>query len=180
MKKLRKYIIVCFLFFQFGAVAQENSDVKLSAFDYEASYLGDLVTNFHGGIKTGITYLGFANVKTGFNTQKANWWRGGLFIMNIGNTHGGEPSANLVGDFQGISNIEAGNHTFIYELWYKQHIGTVDFTVGLQDLNANFAASKNGALYTNSSFGIQSSISDNISIPVFPLTALGVNLNWKI
>ena len=179
--RIQKLLLVFFLLiFSCTKLYSQYESKRDSSLTFEFSYIGDLVNNFHGGIKTGIAYLGFANVKTGFNTQKANWWKGGLFNLNIGNTHGGEPSANLVGDFQGVSNIEAGNHTFIYELWYKQNIGNADLTVGLQDLNANFAASKNGALFTNSSFGIQSSISDNISIPVFPLTALGVNLNWKI
>jgi porin len=180
MKKGIGKLFLCLLFVPFGALAQDVTDTKASAFNFEASYIGDVVSNFHGGIKKGTTYLGLANVKANFDTQIANWWKGGEFFINIGNTHGGEPSANLIGDFQGVSNIEAGNLTFLYELWYKHRIGNVNIILGLQDLNANFAASKNGALFTNSSFGIQSSISDNISIPVFPLTALGVNFNWKI
>jgi len=160
--------------------AQADSIKKESPFRFEASYIGDVVSNFSGGIKTGTTYLGLANIKAGFNTETANWWKGGESLINIGNTHGGQPSATLVGDFQGISNIEAGNLTFLYELWYKQTLGKFSLTVGLQDLNANFAYSDNGALFTNSSFGIQSSISDNNPTPVFPLTALGANLKYDI
>ncbi|MBP1663029.1 MAG: Carbohydrate-selective porin OprB [Bacteroidetes bacterium] len=164
-----------------GLSAQEADTVKNSSpFTFEASYIGDLVSNFSGGIKTGTTYLGLANIKTGFDTEKANWWKGGEFFINVGNTHGGEPSANLVGDFQGVSNIEAGNLTFMYELWYRQTLGKFDITVGLQDLNANFAVSEYGGLFTNSSFGIHSSIADNISSPIFPLTALGTILQYKI
>jgi len=162
------------------AQAQADSTKKQSPFSFEASYIGDVVSNFSGGIKTGTTYLGLANVKAGFKTETANWWKGGGVFVNIGNTHGGEPSATLVGDFQGVSNIEAGNQTFLYELWYKQTLGKFSLTVGLQDLNANFAYSDNGALFTNSSFGIQSSISDNTPTPVFPLTALGANLKFDI
>lgn len=149
-------------------------------FSFSASYIGDVVSNFSGGIKTGTTYLGLANLKAGFDTEKANWWKGGQIFINAGNTHGGEPSAALVGDFQGISNIEAGNLTFMYELWYKQSIGKLDITLGLQDLNANYAASENGTLFTNSSFGIHSSIADNIPSPIFPLTALGAGIQYKI
>jgi len=162
------------------AQAQADSTKKQSPFSFEASYIGDVVSNFSGGIKTGTTYLGLANVKAGFKTETANWWKGGGVFVNIGNTHGGEPSATLVGDFQGVSNIEAGNQTFLYELWYKQTLEKFSLTVGLQDLNANFAYSDNGALFTNSSFGIQSSISDNTPTPVFPLTALGANLKFDI
>lgn len=125
-------------------------------------------------------YLGLANAKLGFNTENAGWWKGGEMFINVGNTHGGEPSANLVGDFQSVSNIEAGNLTFLYELWYKQRFGNLAFTIGLQDLNATFAATENGALFNNSSFGIQSSIADNIPTPIFPLTALGFMMEWDI
>jgi len=160
--------------------AQMDSTAKETYFKFEASYIGDIVSNFSGGIKTGTTYLGLANLKVGFDTEKANWWKGGKFFMNVGNTHGGEPSTTLVGDFQGVSNIEAGNLTFMYELWYKQSIGNFDITLGLQDLNSDFAVSENGALFTNSSFGIHSSLADNISVPIFPLTALGANIHYKI
>ena len=94
--------------------------------------------------------------------------------------HGGEPSANLVGDFQGVTNIEAGNLSFLFELWYKQTIQNWAIIVGLQDLNAQFAVSEYGGSFVNSSFGIHSSIADNITAPIFPLTALGVTLQWNI
>ncbi|MDP4240490.1 MAG: carbohydrate porin [Bacteroidota bacterium] len=163
-----------------GAWAQQAEPAAVEpALSFKASYTGDVVTNFSGGIKTGTVYLGLANIKADFNTETANWWKGGEMFINAGNTHGGEPSATMVGDFQGISNIEAGNHSFLYELWYKQTFRKVDATVGLQDLNANFATCENGALFTNSSFGIHSSIADNVSPPIFPLTALGATIRWN-
>lgn len=160
--------------------AQKIETVEVSPFDFRASYVGDVASNFSGGIKTGTVYLGLANIKVDFNTGTAKWWKGGEALVNIGNTHGGEPSANLVGDFQGISNIEAGNLSFLYELWYKQSFRNLNVTLGLQDLNANFATCENGALFTNSSFGIHSSIANNVSPPIFPLTALGANVQWSI
>ena len=72
------------------------------------------------------------------------------------------------------------NLTWLYEFWYRQRFGNLSVTVGLQDLNVNFAADECAAGFTNSSFGIHSSIADNIPSPIFPLTALGVNLNWDI
>jgi len=162
------------------ANAQTNEPAKEPAISFKASYIGDVVSNLSGGIKAGTVYLGLANIKGDFNTGAANWWKGGEAFVNVGNTHGGEPSANLTGDFQGISNIEAGNHSFLYELWYKQNFKKVNITVGLQDLNANFATCENGAIFTNSSFGIHSSISDNVAPPIFPLTAPGMNVQWNM
>ena len=179
LKKI--FTLTIYITFFTNVINSENNVVNQSKpLEIGASYTGDLVSNFVGGIKTGTTYLGLINVAADFDTQQANWWNGGEFFVNIANTHGGTPSANLVGDFQGISNIEAGNLTFLYELWYKQNIGQFEFTLGLQDLNANFATNENGAIFTNSSFGIHSSLADNISTPIFPLTALGINAKWDI
>jgi len=159
--------------------AQQNPDSISKPFYIEGSYIGDLVSNLNGGIKRGTTYLGLANLKAGVNMQAAGWWKGGEFRINAANSHGGTPSESFVGDFQGVSNIEAGNLTFMYELWYKQTVGNLSLTVGLQDLNSNFAITDNGALFTNSSFGIHPSIADNIPSPIFPLTALGAMLKYN-
>ncbi|MCE5332059.1 MAG: carbohydrate porin [Bacteroidales bacterium] len=157
--------------------AQETT---LPAISFGASYTGDVVSNFKGGIKKGTTYLGMATIHASFDSRKADWWKGGEAFIKMANTHGGEPSATLVGDFQGVSNIEAGNLTWLYELWFRQSIGNLTFTAGLQDLNVNFATDDCAGIFTNSSFGIHSSIADNIPSPIFPLTALGVNLKWNI
>ncbi len=151
-----------------------------SPFKFGATYTGDGVANFPGGIKKGSTYLGMATINVAFDTKKAGWWENGDAYIKLANTHGGEPSATLIGDFQGVSNIEAGNLTWLYELCYRQTVGSFTLIAGLQDLNVNFATSENGALFTNSSFGVHSSIADNITSPVFPLTALGVNLQWQL
>ncbi len=168
------------LFTPFGLQSQTDSLSNQRAFHWNVLYTGDLVSNFDGGIKTGTMYLGLANLKFGLDFEKAGWWNGGKLSVNMANTHGGQPSLALVGDFQGVSNIEAGNLTFLFELWYKQRFGSVIFTLGLQDLNVTFATTENGALFNNSSFGIQSSIADNIPTPIFPLTGLGAMIEWEI
>jgi porin len=162
------------------ALSQNDSASQHSAFDWEIHYIGDLVSNFDGGIKPGTMYLGLANLKLNFDLENAGWLKGGELFVNFANTHGEKPSEKLVGDFQGISNIEAGNLTFFYELWYKQRLGDLTLTAGFQDLNVAFASTESGSIFTNSSFGIQSSISDNIPTPIFPITALGLLLEWKI
>lgn len=162
------------------ALGQERVDDKPCPFSFSASYIGDVVSNFSGGIKRGTTYLGLAGIAAEFDPAAAGWWKGGLAHMNACNTHGGMPTNDYVGDFQWVSNIEAGNLTFMYELWYKQSWGKVDIKAGLQDLNMDYAVSENGLLYNNSSFGIHSSISENITSPIFPLTALGLNVKWNI
>lgn len=173
-------VLACFSFNLYGQYVSNQPIKNKSPFFFEASYIGDFASNLRGGIKQGSTYLGLANLKIGFNTDEAGWWKGGTFFVNGGNTHGGRPSEYLIGDFQGVSNIEAGNLTFLYELWYKQMLKRVTVTTGLQDLNANFAVCTSGALFLNSSFGIMPSISGNIPAPIFPLTALGISVQWNV
>lgn len=167
-----------FLFFSFSVFIFPLSAQK-KFWSLEATYTGDLVSNFTGGIKTGTTYLGMATLNAGVDFETAGLWKNGDAFIKLANTHGGEPSSTLVGDFQGVSNIEAGNLTWLYELWYKQAFGKFSITGGLQDLNINFATSDCGGIFTNSSFGIHSSLADNIPTPIFPLTALGLNAEWS-
>jgi len=157
---------------------QADSSVFSNGFVFEAAYVGDNVNNLSGGIKQGSCYLGMANFRLLFDSEKAGLWKGGQFFINAANTHGAEPSANLVGDMQVASNIEAGDHTFIQELWFKQNFKHFEITVGLQDLNVEFAASDYGSLYLNSSFGILPVISANVPAPIFPLTSLGITAKW--
>lgn len=163
-----------------NAIGQQDSTIKATPFTYNATYIGDVVNNLNGGIKTGTNYLGKVNIGLGFNTEAANWWKDGEFYINFMNTHGDEPSANLIGDIQIASNIEAGNMSILYECWYKQNLGKLEITVGLQDMNTNYAITTNGSLFLNSSFGVHTVMSDNITLPIFPLTALGANIKWHV
>ena len=160
--------------------AEENAGTPDSSLILGASYISDNVSNLYGGIRSGHGFLGMANFTLDFDAEKAGLWKGGSFFINAVNTHGATPSADMFGDMQVVSNIEAGNRTYLQELWFKQAIGKVEFTLGLQDMNVEFANSENGALYLNSSFGILPIISGNVSAPLFPLTSLGLTAKWNV
>ena len=164
----------------FGLKSYSQDQTHSKTFEFEVAYTGDFLSNLSGGIKTGSVYLGMANLKLGINTENTGLWKGGQLFINAANTHGNSPSAELLGDFQVASNIEAGNHTYIQELWFKQSFGHFEITAGLQDLNVEFVASDGGGLFLNSSFGIMPSISGNIPAPIFPLTTLGLSAKWQV
>lgn len=180
--KLKYLICIIFLTFLLPVSTYATKDTVDSKdlIDFEVTYIGDNINNLKGGIKTGSSYLGLAKLQASFDFDKARLWRGGQFLINAINTHGATPSANLLGDIQIASNIEAGNHTFFQEIWLKQSINKLELTLGLQDLNVEFANSEYGALFLNSSFGMIPIISNNLSAPIFPLTSLGLTLKWKI
>jgi porin len=153
---------------------KKEEPVKLTA-----GYTADNVYNFNGGIESGYAYLGMAQFCLNFDTEKAGWWDGGTFYLHATSTHGDSPSADLIGDVQVASNIEAGNHTFFQEFWFRQELGPFEVIAGLQDLNVEYANTEYGGEYLNSSFGILPTISCNLPAPIFPLTALGASVKWS-
>jgi porin len=174
-------LIFGFTFTSIASNSVSSASVDIDGpFEMEASYIADFYGNFSGGLNTGIGYLGMANLKIGFDIEQAGWWRGGSFFINGASTHGKSPTENFVGDFQVVSNIDAGDLIYLHELWYKQVLGNVEMHFGLQDLNAQFVASENGGYYLNSSFGIPPVISSNVPVPIFPLTGLGASLSWAV
>jgi porin len=179
MKKTFYAALAIFTFVSANILAQDKEKGP-DYLSFGASYTGDFINNLSGGIKTGSAYLGMANITAEFDFEKAKLWKGGKLFIFGANTHGATPTADLVGDLQGISNIEAGNHTYLQELWYKQQLGKFEFTAGLQDLAVEFGNVEYGGLYLNSSFGVKSSISHNIPAPIFPLTNMGFTAKWDI
>ena len=158
-----------------SAVIDSNSVLQVkNIFTHEFSYVGDFINNLRGGIKQDSQYLGIAHLFLKFETGNIGLWNGGVFFINGASTHGGTPSNDLIGDFQTASNIEAGNHTFFQELWFKQSFNNIEMKIGLQDLNTEFVVSEFSSDFLNSSFGVPSVISDNVPVPIFPLTSLGI------
>lgn len=180
MKLLKHGMSLMLFLFAIKGYSKTPDENSSSPWQLNASYKGDFVSNLSGGIKQGSAYLGLADLFVYFDTENAGLWRGGKFLVHGANSHGGEPSANLIGDFQVVSNIEAGDHTFLYELWYQQTLGKLNFTIGLQDMNVEFASSDIAADFINSSFGIHSVIADNIAAPIFPLTSPGITFGYNI
>jgi porin len=164
---------------QNSAISGKDS-LKCDPFDLELYYTADMYANMHGGIKKGTGYLGMLSVCVNFDTEKAGWWRGGAFYFHGASTHGDTPSATYIGDLQVASNIEAGNHLYVQELFYSQTLGNTHWHLGAQDLNAEFVVSESGGLFLNSSFGVPALLSYNLPVPIFPLTTVGVTANWDI
>lgn len=176
---IRIIFFTCILFLTLTISAQE-AESGTSPLTLEVSYTGDIVGNFSGGIRKGVSYLGLANLKLGFDTERAHLWKGGQFFINAANAHGGNPSSTLVGDFHTVSNIEAEDITYVHELWYKQTIDRIEIIAGLQDMNADFVSSEHGSIFINSTFGTPSTIADNVPSPIFPFTTAGVSFKWNM
>ena len=56
----------------FSATTEEQ---RKAAWQLSATYKGDFASNFNGGIKTGSTYLGLADLFMSFNPEQMGWWK---------------------------------------------------------------------------------------------------------
>lgn len=176
---MKKLLLACAICYSINTMAQE-SDSTSTAITLDASYIGDYVYNMHGGLQQGAAFLGMASLGMLVETDKLGLWKGGSLYIHGKSLHGTSPSEHLVGDFQVLSNIDGGEHTYIHECWYAQSIGNTTITVGLQDANAELVTSEFGSHFINSSFGIPSLIADNVPTALFPLTNLGVTINAQL
>ena len=162
------------IIFCFSLIFSVKGQTDKNPIELGATYAADVYNNFSGGLKTKSGYLGIIDLNLLFNTETAKLWKGGNFYIHLENTHGDTPTNRHVGDIQVFSNMENGNHTYLYELWYSQVIDNTTIILGKQDLNANFLTSDYAGEYINSSFGIMPVASLNVPAAIFPRTALAV------
>lgn len=141
---------------------------------WENSVTLESITNLQGGVKEGTRNLANLDVTLTVDTAAANWWNSGTLFVYVLGDYGKNPS-DLTGDIQGISNIAAPvNDLKLYEFWYQHHFfdDNIKWLVGLHDYNSVFNSLESAGLFTSSSFGIGSDISQ-IGLSIFPVTSLG-------
>lgn len=173
---------VALLFFKGYSLFAQTHDADSSGcgLDYKSSYIGDFLYNAAGGKQQGLAYLGMASLGIHIETEKLRLWKGGSIYVLGKSVHGHSPTEKLVGDFQTISNIDGGEHTYLHEFWYKQRFNNWSITAGLQDANEELAVNEVGDLFVQSSFGIPSVVAESVPIAIFPLTNIGVTLQAHI
>lgn len=148
-----------------------DGQILSTAITFNASVTEDFANNFNGGIKKGYTNIGLEQIDFNINTEKAGFWKDGDLFIHLINAHGNGPSKDLTGDIQVVSNIEAGDYTGLYEIYYTQQVSRFFFLLGQHDLNTEFVGTKYGENFINSSFGIIPSISLNVPVSIYPVAA---------
>ena len=143
----------------------------------EFSYISDFAFNISGGKQTGFAWLSCFQASFHLNTGAMKLWKNGTFKFLYISTHG-KSFSNLTGDIQIASNIEARQMASTLELWYQHKWNKLRVTFGLIDLNEFFSYSNAALSLVNSSFGIQPTISGNIPVPIFPISSVGVALEY--
>ncbi len=141
-----------------------------TALDLEIRYTGEILANTQGGIERGARYLDNLDIKVSLDAGA-----GSLFVHGLYN-NGTAFSADLVGDLQGVSNIEASRAWRLYEFWYEFGAGRWSLRSGLYDLNSEFDVNAAGSLFIHSSHGIGADLGQTgrNGPGIFPVTALAV------
>jgi len=145
------------------------------------SYTGELVVSAAGGIQRDATALGMAGADLTLLLRRLVGWPGARAFLFLLGTHGGAPS-ELVGDVQGVSNMEAPGTVRLEEAWLQQNLfaNRLSLLAGRYDLNTEFYRLQSAALFINSSFGIGPEFGQSgVAGPsIFPNTAVGARVEF--
>jgi porin len=168
------------------SIAATWEDIRRNAaargVEFSVVYDGEAFVNASGGERPGSVYLGNLHLQLTVDGERLSRLPGlTVFFHGLG-THGGHPSA-LVGDAQGVSNLEAPAEWQLDEAWIQQNLleNRISVLVGRYDLGTEFYRLQSAALFLNSSFGIgpEFSQSGRGGPSIFPDTSVGVRLSFK-
>jgi porin len=147
--------------------------------DIELIYKFDVISNTSGGIKTGTETLNNLDIKAVLDGEKLFGSQGTSAKIYYLNNNGSRPGANLVGDAEGIDNIEVRNPSGrLLEAWIQQTFmkDRFSFLAGLYDLNSEFYVTDASGLFIRPTFGIGTDMgqSGKNGPSIFPVTSAGV------
>ncbi|QHT68147.1 carbohydrate porin [Rhodocytophaga rosea] len=153
---------------------------KPSPISYSIAYTIDAVGSVSRKNMHYLGLVGNVDLKVDFDTKKANLWPNGTLHLYGINNHGAQPTTNVIGDLQGVSNIEAPERTYLFELWYEQKLGPVSLLAGQHDVNSEFATTSFGFHFINGSFGFQPDIALNTPVSNFSFSTIGIRSKAEI
>jgi len=148
----------------------------------EAYYTFEAFGNVHGGQRRGEALLGDVDLLLTLDLETLVGWRGAeVFLYGLG-LHGEPPSA-LVGDAQGVSNIEAPPEWKLFEAWLEQSMldDRLSVLVGLYDVNSEFDVIPAASLFAHSSPGMGADIGTwgRNGPSSFPATSLAARVELR-
>lgn len=153
-----------------GAQVVDGSGVTL-----ELAYTGESMSNVVGGVERGSVFLDNIDVVLTIDAAQLFGWSGATLMISALGNRGGSPS-DLVGDAQGVSNIDTDDTWKIFEAHVDQSLfgDKLSLLFGLYDLNSEFDAIETAGLFPLSSHGIGPDYSQTgLNGPsIFPTTSL--------
>ena len=132
-----------------------RSKLHDSGVDFQVQEQSEIWANLTGGLKQGAVYDGLTTASVRFDLDKLVGWSKASFYVSGEQIHGRGPSANLAGNLQLVSSLEATRDTKLYDLWLEQGLpgDWLSLRVGQEGANDEFMISQYASLFENSSFG---------------------------
>lgn len=166
-----------------AAVSTADAE-RVPAVSLGATYTGEIWGNVRGGLRRGVRYLDNLDVTLDVDAERAFGWSGAtIFLYGLYNNDT-TFSDELVGDAQGVSNIDTDRAIRLYEAWIDQRLlsGRLSIRAGLYDLNSEFDTTNARGLFINSSHGIGPDFSQSgrNGPSIFPVTSLSVRAEYKL
>lgn len=182
MNKLLCVVWLFVLSYMTCASAQQTpNSTGVEGLSTEFVYTSDLYRNVSGGVAEGTRYLVNMDLAASFDLEAMtgkNLGEALLYVLYDNTT----TLSNIVGDLQGVSNIEADQGLRLYELWWDLPIGdNVSVKAGLFDLNSEFDAIDTAGYFINSSHGIGVDYAQTGEggPSIFPSTSAALRVAWS-
>jgi len=157
--------------------ALAKSGIQLSGY-----YYGESFGNW-GGFKQGVTYDGVLDMHLDADMRKLGLWKGLCFHMNAFQIHGQSITADDIGSFMPVSNLEATPSTRLDEMYLEQHLFNDHVTVKVGQLAADteFILSESYPYFLNGTWGWPSIAAADLpgGGPAYPLATPGVLVKIK-
>lgn len=150
-----------------------------------AGYVADMRRNAAGGLRTGNALSGLLDAGITWRSDRllpGAWVTTSTSLIRV---DGDAISGDLVGDLQGLNNIEADKGWYLYDLWTEISFdsrGAGSVRAGFLDLNAEFDSSDTAGFFIGPPFGIGTDLAQTgqNGPAVYPVTALGVRFGAAI
>ena len=153
---------------------------KNSQLTYCVNYTGEALGNVSGGIRPGGIYEGRLEVALDYRHKNQALWETGVHV-SADQIHGRGLSTNYLGNnILTASGNEAERATRLFTLWLQeQKEDAISIRVGQLAADDEFAQSKNGSTFVNSTFGWPGILASDLPSngPAYPLATPGVRVS---
>jgi porin len=160
------------LAFACRAGGQHNS----KAVAWHLGVLTESVSDVSGGMSRGTRFDSLLHAGLDVPTGAFSDFTDGEIYFDAAGIRSGEPSANVIGDAQVVSNIAAPNAFRVYELWYAQSFagGLIRGRAGIIGLDDYFDTTEAGDDLINSTYGTTPTLAGNVEAPIYPTPGAAV------
>jgi len=129
-----------------------------------------------GGLRSGTDVGSVFEFGADFDLEKMGVWNGAtIHTSAFWIQYNDDPSADIVGNFDEVSNFAAQRSVRCYQVYMKQNFlaGKLTAKIGQLALDDDFMISPQSAMFVNASSGSLPVLSANTKAPIYPLGALG-------